>query len=68
MLHINAAQHSTPLVGLCAFSGSLRGSKLVPSKRRYPVPPGCRLAKPCQDTPAGNASRQPTLDPPMMLQ
>jgi len=41
------------VVGLAAFSGSFLGSKLVASKRRYLVPPGCRLAKPCRDTPAG---------------
>ena len=29
----------TRLVGVCAFSGSLRGLKLVPSKWRYLVPP-----------------------------
>jgi hypothetical protein len=34
------------LVGLAAFSGSLRGFKLIPSKRRSLVPPQ-----------AGNASR-----------
>jgi hypothetical protein len=27
------------LVGLCAFSGSLCGLKLIPAKRRYLVPP-----------------------------
>ena len=27
------------LVGVCAFSGGLRGLKLVPSKWRYRVPP-----------------------------
>jgi hypothetical protein len=27
------------LVGVCAFSGSLRGLKWVPSKQRYLVPP-----------------------------
>ena len=29
----------TIVVGVCAFSGSLRCSRLVPSKRRYLVPP-----------------------------
>jgi len=29
----------TRRVGLCAFSGSLRGLKWVPSKQRYLVPP-----------------------------
>jgi len=29
----------TRRVGVCAFSGSLRGLKLVPSKRRSLVPP-----------------------------
>jgi hypothetical protein len=29
----------TRLVGVCAFSGRLRGFKLVPPKRRYLVPP-----------------------------
>jgi hypothetical protein len=29
----------TRLVGVCAFSGSLRGLRLVPSKWRYLVPP-----------------------------
>ena len=28
------------------------GLKPVPSKWRCHVPPGCRLAKPCRDTPA----------------
>src|SRR5687768_16570887 len=30
---------TTRLVGVCAFSGSLRGFRLVPSKRRHLVPP-----------------------------
>ena len=40
---VSLAQHKTPnkacarLVGVCAFSGSLRGLKLVPSKSRYKV-------------------------------
>jgi len=29
----------TRLVGVCAFSGTLRGLELVPSKWRYLVPP-----------------------------
>jgi hypothetical protein len=29
------------------------GLKPVPAKLRCLVPPGCRLAKPCRDTPAG---------------
>ena len=29
------------------------GLKPVPSKRLDLVPPGCRLVKPCRDTPAG---------------
>jgi hypothetical protein len=27
------------VVGVCAFSGSLRGSELVPAKWRYLIPP-----------------------------
>jgi len=29
----------TRLVGVCAFSGSLRGLELIPAKWRYLVPP-----------------------------
>jgi hypothetical protein len=38
----------TRQVGLAAFSGSLRGWKLVSSKWRCLLPPG-RLAQPCRD-------------------
>jgi hypothetical protein len=42
-----------PNTAYTLFSGSFRGLRLFPTKRRCLVPPGCRLAQPCRDTPAG---------------
>jgi hypothetical protein len=49
---IPCANTRVMMVGVGTFSRRLRGLKLVPSKWRCLVPPGCRLAKPCRDTPA----------------
>ena len=49
-VHPTLRQAQGPLVGVCAFSSSLYGFRLVPAKRRCLVPPGCRA---CRDTPAG---------------
>jgi hypothetical protein len=43
-VHPTLRQAQGPLVGVGAFSSSLRGLKLVPAKWRHLVSPGCRLA------------------------